>query len=208
MIIHFKYIHFTIGDLISKPICTECMYRWAVHGWERFIKISGTSSGTVTKYLGTSSMFFLSQKADSSTKENILGCALMHLTKAFFFFPHSAFNRFPNSFGQERPVTRNFVQDSYTHVKTQIGVLCRTWTRKMKCLIWFKVGTDQQCNRVVEILQISLDSVLGFFSYSREIMQLVKPKIDTVGWFMPQTCQTRAVSLTWLDKATFNTHAP
>lgn len=99
-----------------------------------------------------------------------------------FFFPHSAFYRIPNSFGQERPVTRNFVQDSYTHVKTQIGVLYRTWTREMKCLIWFKVGTGQQCNRVMEILQIWLDSVVFFFSYSTETMQLVKAKIDTVGW--------------------------
>lgn len=152
IIMHLKYRLFYIQVTIwSLNACIG-----ELHGWERFIKISGTSSGTVTKYLGTSSMFvFLSQKADSSTKENILGCALMHLPKDFFFFfPHSAFYRFPNSFGQERPVTRNFVQDSYTHVKTQIGVLCRTWTREMKCLIWFKVGTGQQCNRVMEILQI------------------------------------------------------
>lgn len=58
------------------------------------------------------------------------------------------------------------MQDSYTHVKTQIGVLCRTGTRKMKCLIWFKVGTGQQCNRVVEIPQISLDSVIFLFFFS------------------------------------------
>lgn len=30
--------------------------------------------------------------------------------------------------------------------------------KKMKCLIWFKIGTGQPCNRVVEILQISLGS--------------------------------------------------
>lgn len=113
---------------------------------------------------------FLSQKADSSTKKNIRGCALMHLTKDFFFFfNYSAFYRFPNNSGLERPVTRNFVQDSYTHFKTQIGVLCRTGTRKMKCLIWFKVGTGQQCNCVMEFLQISF--VVFFFSYSTETTQ-------------------------------------
>lgn len=53
------------------------------------------------------------------------------------------------------------MQDSYTHFKTQIGVLCRTGTRKMKCLIWFKVGTGQQCNCVMEFLQISF---VVFFS--------------------------------------------
>lgn len=176
------------------------MYKWTVHGWERFIKISGTLSGTVTKYLGTSSMF-LSQKADSSTKKknkkkHNLGCALMHLTKDFFF-NYSAFYRFPNNFGRERPVTRNFVQDSYIHVKTQIGVLCRTGTRKMKCPIWFKVGTGQQCNRVMEILQISLSGVFFFFQLQYGNNAVVKPKIDAVVLvFMPQTCQTTAVSLT------------
>lgn len=32
-----------------------------------------------------------------------------------------------------RPVTRNFVQESYTHVKTQFGGdLLKTWNRKMQ----------------------------------------------------------------------------
>lgn len=43
------------------------------------------------------------------------------LTKSLF---HSAFCSFPNRMGggRKRPVTRNFVQESYTHVKTQFGV--------------------------------------------------------------------------------------
>lgn len=69
--------------------------------------------------------------ADLSTRENILGCASTHfLNKSLF---HSAFYRFPNRLGEKRPVTRNFVQESYTHVKTQFGVdLLRSWTRKMQ----------------------------------------------------------------------------
>lgn len=67
----------------------------------------------------------------------------------------------------------------------------------MKCLIWFKVGTGQQCNRVVEILQISLSSVFFFFQLQYGNDAGVKPKINAVVLvFMPQTCQTGAVSLT------------
>lgn len=56
--------------------------------------------------------------------------------------------------GDKRPVTRNFVQESYTHVKTQFGGdLLRTWTRRTQInghieisylVSWIQTG--QQCS--------------------------------------------------------------
>lgn len=137
-------------------------------------------------------------------KKTILGCAL---TKDFFFFNYSAFYRFPNNFGRERPVTRNFVQDLYTHVKTQIGVLCRTGTRKMKCLIWFKVGTGQQCNCVKEILQISLS--VFFFSVTVRKRRSSKTQNRCCRVSVHATdLSDQSSFFNMIRQATFNTHAP
>lgn len=180
-------------------------------GGRGLLRFQGHHQELLQSIWGPAACFFFVTESRFKHKRKHSGLCFDAFNKSLFF-PHSAFNRFPNSFGQERPVTRNFVQDSYTHVKTQIGVLCRTWTRKMKCLIWFKVGTGQQCNRVMEILQISLDSVLGFFfsSYSTETMQLVKPKIDTVGsWLVHATdLSDQSSFFNMIRQATFNTHAP
>lgn len=74
--------------------------------------------------------------------------------------------------GGKRPVTRNFVQESYTHVKTQFGGdLLRTWTRKMQIngriemsylVSW--IVTGQQCNSVC---QIYVELLMGSLQISR-----------------------------------------
>lgn len=74
--------------------------------------------------------------------------------------------------GEKIPVTRNFVQESYTHVKTQFGGdLLRTWTKKMQIngliemtylVSWILTG--QQCNSVC---QIHIELLVGSLQISR-----------------------------------------